>query len=96
MPRSEEIERIRTEEQEEWLRLLPQDRFAEMERDRALLPQFKRALDICFFNGFEPVRFVLSRRVSRRLGSPIKTIYGIPVSVDEDTDEGFGLVVRSP
>lgn len=59
------------------------------------LGQFKRAIDIAFANGFTPVRFVISRRVSRRLGRPVKAIYGIPVQVDEDTDEGFGLITRS-
>ena len=68
--------------------------YAAIVREVSIAP-FKRAIDIAFANGFEPVRFVLSRRVSRRLGSPIEKIYGIPVQVDEETDEGFGLITRS-
>ncbi len=69
--------------------------------EKTLTSQLSRAVYIAWANNYEPVRFVLSRRVWKRLGGigdPAKAkIMGmIPIEVDESTDLGFGLVTRPP
>ena len=60
---------------------------------------FRSALFTALHNNYLPVRWVLGRRLARRLGvidPSIAKLYGYPVAIDKDAEMGFGLVVRPP
>lgn len=59
-----------------------------------------RALRIAWHNGYEPVRVVVGRRLAHYLGlikgMDARLLGMVPVTVDEDAEDGFGLVTRPP
>jgi hypothetical protein len=73
---------------------------------RMLLHQINRAMMIAVANGCTLVRIVIGYRMAKRLVDenaeerssfgPIKAIYGVPVAVDSEVPDGFGLVTRPP
>ena len=58
----------------------------------------RRAVFVAWHNNYKPVRFILGRRLGRRLGVIDRDVrlYGVPVVVDESVEDGFGLVTRPP
>ena len=62
------------------------------------LRELTRAVYVAMHNDYEPVRIVVGRRLARILGIieglEVKLMGMVPVVVDEDAEDGFGLVAR--